>query len=120
MAMAKPRTGKAGELGPGGASGGEIFARTRILFNGWIDIIIASTELARAAAGASSVVGDVLNGGSLRDASGCGRPFGLGGGPIVTLLFLRCRASRRGRDSRRFCGNGNGVSCSFGAGARAA
>lgn len=83
MAIAKPRTGKAGELGPGGGSGGEIFARTRILFNGWIDIIIASTELARVMAAESRVVGDVLNGGSLRDASGWGRPFGLGGGPMV-------------------------------------
>ena len=74
MAMAKPRTGKAGEPGPGEGSGGEIFARTRILFNGWIDIIIASTELARAKAGESRVVGDVFNGGSLRDASGWARP----------------------------------------------
>ena len=70
MAITNPRTRCAGEEGPGGARGGEIFARTRILFSGLIDMTIASTDFARVEAAESSVVGEVFNGGSLRDEFG--------------------------------------------------
>ncbi len=87
MAIAKPRTGCAGEEDPGGGNGGEIFARTRILFKGWIDMTMASTDFARVDAGESRVVGEVFRGGNLRDVSGLERPLGLGGGPMLKLFF---------------------------------
>lgn len=68
--MTKPRMRSAGDEGPGDASGGEIFAKTRILFNGLIDMTIASTEFARNEAKASRLVGEVFNGGSLSDEFG--------------------------------------------------
>lgn len=46
IAITRPRVGWVGEVGPGGASGGEIFARTRILPRVGIDSIIASRDLA--------------------------------------------------------------------------
>ena len=46
IAMTRPRVGWAGEVGPGGARGGEIFARTRIFPRVGIERIIASRDLA--------------------------------------------------------------------------
>lgn len=59
IAMTKPRVRCAGEVGPGGASGGEILARTRILLRMGMDMTIASRDLACAEAGESRVVGEV-------------------------------------------------------------
>lgn len=49
---------RGGEEGEGGGKGGEIWVIRRILFRAGIDITIASSDLACAEAGESSVVGD--------------------------------------------------------------
>ncbi len=46
MAMTRPRVWRAGDVGPGGAKGGEILKRTRIFPSVGIERIIASRDLA--------------------------------------------------------------------------
>lgn len=59
IAMTKPRVrNKGGEEGEGGGKGGEIWVMRRILFRAGMDITIASSDLAWAEAGESSVVGE--------------------------------------------------------------
>lgn len=59
IAMTKPRVRKrGGEEGEGGGKGGEIWVMRRILFRAGMDITIASSDLAWAEAGESSVVGE--------------------------------------------------------------
>lgn len=64
IAITKPRVrNRGGEEGEGGGKGGEIWVMRRILFRAGIDITIASSDLAWAEAGESSVVGDMDWGG---------------------------------------------------------
>lgn len=64
IAITKPRArNRGGEEGEGGGKGGEIWVMRRILFKAGMDITIASSDLAWAEAGESSVVVDTNCGG---------------------------------------------------------
>lgn len=118
MAMMRPRVGwsRAGDVGPGGARGGEILERSLILPMIGMERIMASRDLACVSMPMFLLLllldGGFCSGARVRELSGwvcvlCGR----GGGPIVKgLLMLGPMKSARGRDWRRWpVGKGKGV-----------
>ena len=102
MAMTRPRVGQPGEVGPGGARGGEILARTRILPRVGMERIIASRDLAWVSTFIGSGVAFWM-GARVRGAEEwCWVLWGRGGGPMVTgEVMLGPMKSGRGRDWRR-------------------
>ena len=102
IAITNPRVWRAGDDGPGGASGGEILERTRILPRVGIERIIASRDLA--CVSTFMVSGWVFwIGASVSGANGwCCVLCGRGGGPMVTGEAMPGpMKSGRGRDCRR-------------------
>ena len=85
IAMRRPRVWRAGDVGPGGAKGGEILESTRILPRVGIERIIASRDLACVSTLIGSAWLTFCSGASVRGALGCGCVLcGRGGGPILT------------------------------------
>lgn len=122
MAMTRPRvlsSLRAGDVGPGGANGGEILERTRILPRVGMERIIASRDWACVSMPMLLLLlllwlldWGFCKGARVRDFSGwCWGLCGRGGGPIVKgLLMLGPMKSGRGRDWRRWLvGKGKGV-----------
>lgn len=115
MAMTRPRVLRAGDVGLGGARGGEILERTRILPRVGIERIIASRDWACVSMPMLLLLlldCGFCNGARVREFSGwCWVLCGRGGGPMVNgLLMLGPMKSGRGRDWRRWpVGKGKGV-----------
>lgn len=101
IAITRPRVWRAGELGPGAASGGEILERTRILPRVGIERIMASRDFDCVSISILSGWGSWI-GARVRGAVGCWRVlWGRGGGPIVMgLVRPGPMKSGRGRDCR--------------------
>lgn len=110
MAMTRPRgllVLRAGDVGPGGAKGGEILERRRILPMVGMERIIASRDLACVSMSILLLLlldWGFCKGARVRGFSGwCWVLCGRGGGPIVKgLLMLGPIKSARGRDWRRW------------------
>lgn len=104
MAMTRPRVWRAGDVGPAGARGGEIFERTRILPRVGIERITASRDFSCVSICMASGWGGWI-GARVRGALGCCCVLcGRGGGPMVMGDGRPGpMKSGRGRDWRRLC-----------------